>query len=249
MGIALGYRRRNWGLESMTEKTDEQSKSVGSEQTLPAKTERQEIKGGLPYSSVPSAFKKALDGIIAAERPEKFSSDFMSTILKVSGGSARQIPPMLKKMGFLTSEASPTDLYSKFKSDSARGQSALDGLKNAYGELFRRNDFIHRADDNTVKDLIVEITGLKKNDRVISMIFQSFEAIRGFADKSSSPSAERDFIPAAVDDFQDISQDRFSQGVSAGKLGLSYNINVVLPETENIAVFNAIFRSLRENLL
>jgi hypothetical protein len=33
------------------------------------------------------------------------------------------------------------------------------------------------------------------------------------------------------------------------KLNLAYTINLVLPKTEDVAVFNAIFKSLRENLL
>ena len=32
-------------------------------------------------------------------------------------------------------------------------------------------------------------------------------------------------------------------------LNLSYTINLVLPKTDDVAVFNAIFKSLRENLL
>ncbi len=34
-----------------------------------------------------------------------------------------------------------------------------------------------------------------------------------------------------------------------GALNLSYTINLNLPETSDIQVFNAIFRSLKENLL
>lgn len=33
------------------------------------------------------------------------------------------------------------------------------------------------------------------------------------------------------------------------KLNLAYTINLVLPKTDDVAVFNAIFKSLRENLL
>jgi hypothetical protein len=36
---------------------------------------------------------------------------------------------------------------------------------------------------------------------------------------------------------------------SEGRLHLAYNINVVLPETTNVEVYNAIFRSLKSNLL
>jgi hypothetical protein len=149
-------------------------------------------------------------------------------------------------MNFITSDGTPTDLYSKFKTDSARGQAALDGLRNAYAELFRRNEFIHRADEAAVKDLIVEITGLKKNDGIVRMILQTFESIRGFADLSVNPSSDQVSVGLPPDE----SSDRTSLNRGGQQsLGLSYHINIVLPETENIAVFNAIFRSLRENLL
>lgn len=210
---------------------------------------KRDIKGGLPYSTSPGTFKKALEGMILAERPERFSGDFMSTVLKISGGSARPIPPLLKKMNFLTSDGTPTDLYSKFKSDTARGQAALDGLRNAFSEMFRRNDFVHRADESAVKDLIVEITGLKKSDSILRMIYQTFEAIRAFADRSSAPSNEGVNVGIITEDGASPSPLAGHAGRAGGKLGLSYHINVVLPETDNIAVFNAIFRSLRENLL
>jgi hypothetical protein len=48
-----------------------------------------------------------------------------------------------------------------------------------------------------------------------------------------------------------VSHDRSGSDQVGGKLkmGLSYQINIILPETENIAVFNAIFKSLKDNLL
>ena len=48
------------------------------ENSTASKTEKKrEIKGGLPYSTSPGTFKKALEGIILAERPERFSGDFI----------------------------------------------------------------------------------------------------------------------------------------------------------------------------
>jgi hypothetical protein len=233
-------------MAGQASESTEDNKSGGEDQQPKGGDKKREIKGGLPYSTSPGAFRKALEGIIVAERPDRFSGDFMSTVLKVSGGSSRPIPPMLKKMSFISSDGTPTDLYSKFKSDSARGQAALDGLRNAYAEMFRRNDFIHRADESTVKDLIVEITGLKKNDGIVRMIAQTFEAIRGFADKSSTPTADGSPAAAPSDDQQLGGGENRGAGKS---IGLAYNINIILPETDNISVFNAIFRSLKENLL
>ncbi|EUB97595.1 hypothetical protein PMI07_000155 [Rhizobium sp. CF080] len=77
-------------------------------------------------------------------------------------------------------------------------------------------------------------------------MYASFEAVRAFittdAAKESDAGRETDVGNAS----ERIPQDRPVSGV---KLGLSYQINIVLPETENIAVFNAIFKSLRDNLL
>jgi hypothetical protein len=50
---------------------------------------RKVIKGNLPYTPSPGVLKKALDGIITASQPERFTSNFMDTVLRVSGGSSR----------------------------------------------------------------------------------------------------------------------------------------------------------------
>lgn len=226
--------------------TDVNQGSASTGKTSRVGQKKREIKGGLPYATAPGTLKKALDGIIVAERPERFSSDFMGTMLKILGGSQRPIPQMFRKMGFISSDGSPTDLYSKFKSDSARGQAALDGLKNAYGEIFRRNEYAHRATEGEIKDIIIEITGLQKSDQIVRMIGQTFETIRAYADKGATPAAN-EFSPAAAA-FEENTL-HTAQRPSETPLGLSYHINIVLPQTENIAVFNAIFRSLRENLL
>jgi hypothetical protein len=53
------------------------------------KGNRREIKGGIPYSTSPGVLKKALESIIPAERPDKFGADYMTTILRLTGGGAR----------------------------------------------------------------------------------------------------------------------------------------------------------------
>ena len=210
------------------------------------KSKPREIKGGIPYTASPGVLKRALELIIPAERPDKFGANYMATILKLTGGGARQVPPMLKKMQFIGADGTPTLLYSKFKTDSGRSQAAYDGLRNSFAELFRRNEYIHKADENSVKDTIVEITGLKKTDPILRQMYATFDAIRGFVGSDVSGSYEQKV--EIVDDSNIQTRADFGP-ITGPALGLSYQINIVLPETENVAVFNAIFRSLRENLL
>jgi len=83
----------------------------------------------------PGTLKKALDGIVGAQRPDKFNPDFLESILQLKGGSARATVPIFKKMGLVASDGSPTELYSRFKTDSGRGSAALQAIKNAYPEI------------------------------------------------------------------------------------------------------------------
>ena len=219
------------------------------------KIERREIKGGLPYTVAAGVFKKALDQIIVAERPDKVTYNFISTVLRLSGGAAKAVPPLLKKMSFIGADASPTLLYSKFKTDGGRSQAAFDGLRQAFSELFRRNEFIHKADEASVKDVIVEITGLKKSDNIVRAIYSTFDVIRSFISTDVSQSQESQFDAIDVGVLGSQSEEATQQPVreairpTGSPMALHYNINIVLPETENVAVLNAIFRSLRDNLL
>jgi hypothetical protein len=86
------------------------------------------IAGNLPYLPGPGSLKKALDGIVGAQRPDKFNADFLESILNLKGGAT---VPIFKKMGLVASDGSPTELYSRFKTDSGRGSAALQAIKNA----------------------------------------------------------------------------------------------------------------------
>jgi hypothetical protein len=202
------------------------------------------IRGNLPYTPSPGVFKKALESIITAEQPDRFTSNFMETVLAVSGGSSRYVPPLLKKMGFLTSDGTPTDLYTIFRTEGSRSTAAYTGLKNAFAELFQRNEFIHKANEADVRDNVVAITGLTKNDVYVNYIWSTFKTLRDFI--TNEPASPLKSEPVVVP------KERLthpSGGVDSTRVGLVNNINIVLPESTNISVYNLIFQSLRANLL
>jgi hypothetical protein len=69
------------------------------------------IKGSImapPFLNATGLVTKILDKIIEASQPERFTQDFLSTKLGFSGGSARPIIPLLKKLGFIASDGTPT---------------------------------------------------------------------------------------------------------------------------------------------
>jgi hypothetical protein len=147
-------------------------------------------------------------------------------------------------MGFLTSDGTPTDLYTSFRTEGSRSSAAYAGLKNAFGELFQRNEFIHKANEPEVRDNIVAITGLTKNDAYVKDIWSTFKVVRDFI--TGDPATQSKAELATTN--QETPPPPFNAGEPA-RLGLVNNINIVLPESTNINVYNVIFQSLRANLL
>jgi hypothetical protein len=86
---------------------------------------RRTIQGNLPYTTSVGVLKRILEKIPDSEKPTTFNYDFLSTVLGASGGSARQVLPILKKCGIIASEGTPTDLYSEFQTDGGRPNAAV----------------------------------------------------------------------------------------------------------------------------
>ena len=222
---------------------DEQNSDGTLSMAATVKKPRKEVPGNFSYTTTPGRFKETLQAMIAAERPPVFNRDFIETVLGIKGGIVSGFPPILKRIGFLANDNSPTELYGQFQGESSRSYAALTGLKNGFGELFKRNAHVDKADDDRIKDYLVQITGRKRDDAVISAILGTFNAIRSFITGDVS-------IPENVEAHDQKKEDSPPPSTPpTGQLGLSYHINIVLPETKEIAVFNAIFQSLKQNLL
>ena len=228
-----------------TKSSTEDSSSEASNDTSaqPAKTRRtrKEVPGNFSYTTTPGRFRDTLQAMISAERPPNFNRDFIETVLDIKGGAVSAYPPILKRLGFLSQDGSPTDLYGAFQADSSRSAAALEGLKNGFGELFKRNAHAHKADDAKIKDYLIQITGRTKDDPTVGAILGTFNAVKSFITSDSSRLPSNDMTIST--ETPNTSENRDLN------MGLSYHINIVLPETKDISVFNAIFQSLKQNLL
>ncbi|MNC36527.1 hypothetical protein D3C75_850510 [compost metagenome] len=117
------------------------------------------------------------------------------------------------------------------------------------------NEYIHDSEDSDVLGLIVECTGGEKNSTVTKQTLATFNMLRKHADfegednendVESTVNNIQPSIEKALIDVQSNPQRSHSQ--SRG-INLSYTINLNLPATKDIEVFNAIFKSLKQHLL
>lgn len=205
----------------------------------------------LPYVSAPGNVEKALKGIQTAATPERVSQDFVKTILKIPGGSGDQITSFLKKIGFASSDGTPTEIYKRFRNPATSGKAAAEALKIGYKPLYSRNEYMHQLTDEKLRGLIIEETGQSGDSNVVPWILGCIKFIKKCADWSNTETSEAD--ERKIDTLPVPSQNNHTlaelRAAGTPRLNLSYTINLNLPATSDAAVFNAIFKSLKENLL
>lgn len=202
----------------------------------------------LPYLAAPGSITTCLNKIRSASTPEKVTTDFVNTKLGIKGGTGREQIPLLKRIGFVNSDGTPTDLYRRFRNRSESGQAVAEAMRIGYAPIYEVNEYAHDLEDEDLKGVIVQATGAESNSRVVAHVLSTFKNLRAFA------TFDDDMAPKEMDRPETTLPTRVElPGQTAPTKGvgmnLSYTINLNLPATTDIAVFNAIFKSLRENLL
>ena len=197
---------------------------------------------------------KILEKIQNARRPDRFTIDFLQTKLGHSGGGARPIIPLLKRMGFVGSDGVPTPLYDQFRNTETSGIAIAKGMKIAYGELFDRNEYVYELSHEKLTGQVVEITGDTKENRVTLGIVGTFLTLKEWADFDTKETEEYAVHQESGESASPVTPNNLPtlpqpQGKDNVELKVGYTINLNLPETTDPEVFNAIFAALNQHLL
>lgn len=209
----------------------------------------------LPYMLSTGLIPKIFEKIQHARRPDRFTQDFLETKLGHSGGSARAIIPLLKRLGFIGSDGVPTDLYDQFRNTETQGTAMAEGIRSAFSELFDRNEYVYEMSKDKLTGLIMEITGGAKEDRNVIATVSTFLALKDMADFEAEEEDQESY--SRINESIPPSEPQRLANQNSGppnpneqlELRMGYTINLNLPETSDPEVFNAIFKSLKENLL
>jgi hypothetical protein len=185
---------------------------------------------------------------LRARRHLSASADFLSAKLGLKGGTPRAVIPYLKKIGLIGSDGVPTELYRRFRNPTESGAAIAEAIRRGYKSLYEMNEYVHELSDKDLKGLLVQATGLEEKSPVIYFIQSTFKNLKSFADfEQKLDRADT----ADASNGLDTPDGKQRQGTEAAGVGvnLGYTINLNLPATSDVAVFNAIFKSLKEHLL
>lgn len=202
----------------------------------------------IPYFAVPGTLTKILEKIKSAATPDNFNGDFLENTLGFKGGNYKTFIPWAKKTGLINSDGTPSALYKKFRNPTTSKSSLGEALRKGYADIFSKDENADKLDKAKFKGLVMETTGESHDSKMVEYMVNSFwnaKSLAEFAPKSDSE--QEDSINDNPDKPTDTPpSDHHKKKVS---LGINYTINLVLPKTDDPAIYNAIFKSLKDNLL
>lgn len=199
----------------------------------------------MSVKNVDSIFQKIIDGTA----PPTFNLQHLQG-LGFKSSSDRAILPVLKDLGFLSESGAPTERYHAYRDRSKSRAVMAQALREAYSDLFHINAYPTEKDREAITGKFK--TTHNVSDRVAELQAMTFFAFLKLADLKDQEPAKVDTFPIKLPPEADTSNlnDRPPDNGNKGKvLELRYNIEVHLPATKDIEIYNAIFKSLKEHLL
>ncbi len=187
-----------------------------------------------------------LDRIRDGTAPDRFTNQYLKD-LGFSSSNDRAMISLLKDLGFLNDDGQPTKLYHDYR-DPSRSRAVLgQAMKSTYGDLFTIKSKPSETDRALIQGKFKSAHNV--GERVAELQTTTFYALLAMADLDAaeeSPKITR--ADSAVDhkEEQSVPPTRPRPGHITE---LRYNIEIHLPATKDVEVFNAIFKSLKEHLI
>ena len=203
-----------------------------------------------PYVNAYGKMNKLLTKVKTASVPPKVTRDFLSAVLGLKSSSYHAMIPFLKKLGFIDQGGVPTQRYKDFRSDSKSGFVMAKSIKEAYVDIYQSNEYAHQLSKKELVDVTATVTGAAKDDAAVVAVVGTFLEVIKFATFDVSD------IPEEIGDTNNGELEDVNENLGPAlktenkvKFGISYTINLNLPATTEVKVFDAIFKSLKKNIL
>jgi hypothetical protein len=206
-----------------------------------------------PYTIANKQIEPMLTRIRTAARPERFNRELLNA-WGFTASNDRAIISVLRGLGFIAEGGAPTDAYDRLRDPNDWKYVLAERMRLLYSDLFAIDPNIHTQPDAETKSAILRLTG--KDDETSRRYFLTFKTLAGLANFAAKPGAKHtDEVPAPPPSPtpQHIPPAPAASQVHAEepkrrKSEYHYNIQIHLPVTSDISVYNAIFKSLKDNL-
>jgi len=194
-----------------------------------------------------------LEAIQTAQAPDSFTTRFLEQLgFKTKGD--RLIIGVLKDLNFLEESGAPKQRYYEFLDQSHSGAVLAEGIREAWSDLFAININAHQLAKNDFIGKLKTISQGQLSDQVLNKHYLTFSSLVKNADFTSHFNPSKPRTPTETPKEKETKTkhvEKTSVPTEVGSKigGLVYNINIVLPESRDPAVYDALFKSLKEHIL
>lgn len=190
-----------------------------------------------------------LNSIISAQAPERFTQKFLVN-LDFKSTNDRLFIGILKTLNFIDDSGVPTQRYYNFLDQSESKKILSESIREAYYDLFELRKDAQNLGFEEIKNKMKTLTQGQKSDKVLTLMANTFRALCDYADWSTNKVSEK--IKKQEEKGEVVKPlIPFQEPLPTKKISpsLNYNIQIHLPETRDVAVYDSIFKSLKEHLL
>jgi uncharacterized protein DUF5343 len=206
----------------------------------------------LAYGQLADFFTKIREG----QAPTQFTQQLLKD-LGFTSTNHRAYIPILKVLGFLSPDGAPTSRYHEYR-DYSKSQHVMgQGIREAYSDIFLIKENPTNADKKSIEGKFKSFHNV--SDNVAGRMSKTFFALLELADLNGAPAPEAaQEDPEETADVEEAPVLNIVTPTEAAPAAvkksvkapaLHYNIQIHLPPTKDIEVYNAIFKSLKEHLI
>lgn len=195
--------------------------------------------------------KPILAAIQSAQAPSRFTTRFLEG-LGFKSPPDRLIIGVLKGLGFLSAGGEPTKRYFDYLDQTQSARVLAEAIREAYADLFQVNVKANELSQSDVKNKLKTLTQGQASESVLGKMAATFKGLSGLADFAVASRHLEVPREQAADQKAGASLESSPRPEDSGRVGISglvYNIQIVLPESRDSAVFDALFKSMKEHLL
>lgn len=200
---------------------------------------------------------KLFETLRSGQAPDKFTRQFLKDIGFKSSNHHAFIP-LLKGLGFLTADGSPTARYKEFLDKTKWKKVLAEATREAYSDLFVLKAEPTDADRDLVAGKFKST--FNQSELTADRSARTFLALVQLADKDVLYNKPEVAPPAGdpeepeVEEQPEVKTNGGGRGrvvapIRAASVGLHYNLQIHLPPTKDVEIYNAIFKSMREHLI
>ncbi|MGI5063782.1 DUF5343 domain-containing protein [Treponema denticola] len=184
-----------------------------------------------------------LDKIKKGQAPSKFTNQHLKDI-GFASSNHRAFIPLLKALSFLNDDGSPTERYKEYRNEALSKKILGEAVKEAYSDIFVISKKPSESDRTLIEGKFKSVHNT--TDRSAELMAKTFFALLEYADIDSNenPKEKKTIIDSYKKEDKPTIDAKKSISTS-----LNYNIQIHLPATKDIEVYNAIFKSLKEHLI